>query len=145
MISADVETHARFLKALGGAFLEKAIRAQEPIIKQYVDVLMAKLGDEIEKERGEAVVDVVAWFNYATFDIFSDLGWGQSFYGLEKQEYHAWIAVILQFKALLIAASLGFYPLLNTLVSYITPRSALEGLNLVLSTSADNVHKRLET
>lgn len=84
MISADVETHARFRKALGGAFSEKAIKAQELIIKQYVDVLMAKLGDKIEEGRGEAIADVVEWFNYATFDIFSDLGWGQSFHGLEK-------------------------------------------------------------
>lgn len=43
----------------------------------------------------------------------------------------------------MIGASLGFYPLLNKLVSYFTPKFALEGLNLVLRTSAENVRNRL--
>lgn len=147
VISAPVEVHARFRKAMGAAFSEKAIKMQEPLIGQYVDVLMAKLREKVEGSEGgrEAVVDVVEWFNFTTFDIFSDLGWGTSFNCLEKQEYHTWITVILQFKALLIGTSLSFYPILNTLVSYITPKSALEGLNLVLTTSAENVRKRLES
>lgn len=145
LVSAPVEVHARFRKALAPAFSEKAIKAQEPIIGQYVDVLMTKLREKVEGcDNGKAVVNVVEWFNYTTFDIFGDLGWGQSFDGLEKQEYHPWITVILQFKALLIGMSLAFYPILNTLVSYVTPKSALAGLNLVLETSAENVRKRLE-
>lgn len=144
-ISADMKTHARFRKAMAAAFSEQAIKKQEPIIKRYVDVLMGKLGEKVEKsESREAVVNVVEWFNYATFDIFGDLGWGRSFNCLEKQEYHPWITVILQFKAILIGATLNYYPWLNTLVSYITPKLALEGLNLVLRTSAENVRTRLE-
>jgi hypothetical protein len=132
VISAPVEVHARFRKVLGAAFSEKAIKAQEPIIKQHVDILMSKLGGKVEESEDgkEVVANMVEWFNYTTFDIFSDLGWGRSFDCLQKQEYHPWITVILQFKALLIGMSLSFYPVLNTLVSYVTPKSALEGLNL---------------
>jgi cytochrome P450 len=54
------------------------------------------------------------------------------------------MTVILQFQALLVAASLNYYPMLVTLVSYITPKSALAGLQLVLSTSEKNVQNRLQ-
>jgi cytochrome P450 len=147
VISAPVEVHARFRKAMGAAFSEKATKAQEPIIGRYVDVLMTKLKEKIEcSDSGKhAVVNMVEWFNYTTFDIFSDLGWGQSFDCLEKQEYHPWVTVILQFQELLIGVSLAFYPTLNTLISYITPKSALAGLNLVLRTSTENVRRRLES
>jgi cytochrome P450 len=69
---------------------------------------------------------------------------GGVFCCLEKQDYHPWITVILQFQALLVAAALNYYPILATLVAYITPKSALAGLQLVLSTSEKNVIKRLQ-
>jgi len=81
----------------------------------------------------------VAWINFTTFDIIGDLGWGTSFQGLERQEYHPWTTVIPQFKAILIA----YYPLLNALVPFMTPKSALAGLNEVFNTARRNVQARL--
>ncbi|PMD45048.1 cytochrome P450 [Hyaloscypha variabilis F] len=145
LISAGVADHARFRKAIGAAFSDKAIRLQEPIINQYVDLLIEKLRQTVEENRDERpTVDVVRWLNFTTFDVISDLGWGESFNCLEKQGYHPWITVILQFQALLVAAALNYYPLLATFVSYITPKSALVGLQLVLSTSEKNVKIRLQ-
>ena len=143
LISASVEDHVRFRKVLAPAFSEKAVNLYEPIVGKYVDVLIESLGREIESDGGETVVDMVRWLNFATFDIISDLGWGESFQCLEKQDYHPWITVILQFQALMVAAALSYYPFLERLVSYITPKSALAGLNLVLSTSETNVKSRL--
>ncbi|KAH7407559.1 cytochrome P450 ClCP1 [Cadophora sp. MPI-SDFR-AT-0126] len=143
LISASVEDHARFRKVLLPAFSEKAVDLYEPTVEKYVDVLVSKLGKEVENGGGETVVDVVRWINFATFDIISELGWGESFHCLEKQDYHPWITVILQFQALMIAAALSYYPVLEKLVSYITPKSALAGLNLVLTTSEANVKSRL--
>ena len=39
----------------------------------------------------------------------------------------------------------GFYLILNTLVSSITSKPALEGLNMLLRTSAENVRRWMET
>ena len=145
LISAPVETHARFRKAIGTTFSEKAVKSFEPTITRYVDVLMAKLKEKVERSKSdEVVVNAVEWFNYTTFDIIGDLGWGQSFDGLAKQEYHPWITVVLHFQAVIIGISLAFYPVLNALVSFITPKSALAGLKFVLNMSAENVSKRLE-
>jgi hypothetical protein len=49
---------------LAHAFSEKSLRAQEGLIKGYVDLLMERL-----RERGGQVVDMVQWFNYTTFDV----------------------------------------------------------------------------
>ncbi|KAE9375433.1 isotrichodermin C-15 hydroxylase [Stipitochalara longipes BDJ] len=145
LISAGVADHARFRKAIGPAFSDKAIRLQEPIITHYVDLLIKKLRQKVEENQYKRpTIEVVRWLNFTTFDIISDLGWGESFNCLEKQDYHPWITVILQFQALLVAAALNYYPVLATLVSYITPNSALAGLKLVLSTSEKNVKTRLQ-
>jgi len=145
LISAGVADHARFRKAIGTAFSDKAVKLQEPIIKQYVDLLIEKLHQSVKQNKDERpTVDIVRWLNFTTFDIVSDLGWGESFDCLEKQNYHPWITVILQFQALLMAAALKYYPILATLVSYITPKSALAGLQLVLSTSEKNVKNCLK-
>ncbi|CZR53260.1 related to cytochrome P450 CYP3/CYP5/CYP6/CYP9 subfamilies [Phialocephala subalpina] len=144
LISAGVADHARFRKAIAPAFSEKAVKLQEPIVTQYIDLLIKKLREKVEESQSKsAVVDVVHWINFATFDIISDLGWGKSFHCLEKQDYDPWMTVILQFKALLIGFSLNYYPILKTLVGYITPASALAGLKLVLDTSKRNVKTRL--
>ena len=54
------------------------------------------------------------------------------------------ILLVGKVKALLIKANLAFHPFLNAMVSRITPKSALTGLNLMLTTSAENVRERLE-
>jgi cytochrome P450 len=145
LISAGVADHARFRKAIGAAFSDKAVKLQEPIITQYVDLMIEKLHQTVRENAGQVpTVDVVRWLNFTTFDIISDIGWGESLNCLEKQDYHPWITVILQFQALLVAAALNYYPILATLVSYITPKSALAGLQLVLSTSEKNVKDRLQ-
>ena len=105
------------------------MKLQEPLVIQYVGLLVKKLRQAAEKKTS---VDMVEWINFTTFDIISDLGWSASLGCLEKQEYHPWVTVILQFKTVLIANSIAYYPLLNTLVPYITPKSALAGLNMIL-------------
>ncbi|KAE8452791.1 hypothetical protein EG329_013063 [Mollisiaceae sp. DMI_Dod_QoI] len=143
LISAGVADHARFRKAIGPSFSEKAVKSQEVIISHYINLMITKLREKVEENKAEsAVIDVVRWINFTTF-IISDLGWGESFHCLEKQNYHPWMTVILQFQALLIGSSLNYYPVLKTFVSWITPKSALAGLKLVLDTSEQNVKARL--
>jgi cytochrome P450 len=139
-----VADHTRFRKAIAPAFSEKAVKLQEPIIIQYIDLLIQNLRTKVEESKTKSeVIDVVRWINFATFDIISDLGWGESFHCLETQNYHPWMTVILQFQALLIGAAINHYPVLKTLLSYITPASALAGLRLVLETSKKNVQAGL--
>ncbi|KAI1320243.1 cytochrome P450 [Xylariaceae sp. FL0255] len=75
LISAiEPETHARFRKALAPAFTTRSLKAQEPILHRYVNPLGERLAEEASKQGGE--VDIGPWFNFFTFDIFGDLGYG---------------------------------------------------------------------
>lgn len=65
LFSNDVD-HARFRRALGHAFSDRALGQQEPLIKSYVDQLIRGLGEEAKEGRS---ADMTMWYNLATFDI----------------------------------------------------------------------------
>ncbi|RSL97567.1 hypothetical protein CDV31_012980 [Fusarium ambrosium] len=85
------EDHRRQRRALAHAFSESALTQQEGYIKNYVDLLMKRLGEHAQAGRA---VDIVRWYNYLTFDIIGDLAFGDPFYSLEKSDYHPWVALI---------------------------------------------------
>ena len=144
LISASIEDHARFRKALGPAFSTKAVELQEPLIASYITLLVRKFHQKIEQSSGNAAdVDILRWISLTTFDIMSGLGWGSSFKCLAKQEFHPWITVILQYQARLFGVLFNFYPLVRTLVFRLTPKFAMAGLNLVNAFVAKNVEERL--
>ena len=144
-ISAGVEDHTRFRKIFNAAFSEKALREQEPIIQSYVSKLMDRFQEIADKgsSKTSGVINLVEYFNWATFDIIGDLGWGHSFECLEKKEYHPWITVVLHFKATLFVASLKYYPILDKFLQAITPASAMASIKMVTSTAEENVKERL--
>jgi cytochrome P450 len=144
LISAPQADHLRYRKALSPAFSEKAVKLQEPIIKGYVDDLITKMQDAVSQSPDTStVIDMVRWTSFTTFDIASDLGWGTSLKCLETQEYHPWVSIILHYKALIFGVFFKYYPFLDRLVSILTPKSAMDGLNFVIDTSQINVRKRL--
>jgi cytochrome P450 len=63
-VESDVE-HSRIRRVLAHAFSEKAMREQEPLIQQYIDMLIESLN--IAAKKGP--VDVVQWYEFVTFDI----------------------------------------------------------------------------
>ncbi|KAI9882065.1 MAG: hypothetical protein M1823_006199 [Watsoniomyces obsoletus] len=144
LISAPEADHARFRRVLGPAFSEKAIRAQEPLIRSYIDLLIDRLMSQVQDGDGVAITDLVAWFNYTTFDIVGDLGFGEPFGCLRDATYHPWILIILHFKAAIFGVAIKFYPLLAAILARITPKSALKALDDIIATTHDKVHRRLQ-
>jgi hypothetical protein len=105
---------------------------------------MGRLNETIDKNGGEAsTVDLLQWLNFTTFDIIGDLGWGAAFGCLKDTTYHPWIKVVLHFKAVLLATSLKYYPLLEAIIMAITPKSAMADLQQVLATTHNKVKDRL--
>jgi cytochrome P450 len=92
MISADEEAHSRMRRNLSHLFSEKALRQQEPLIRSYVDLLVQRMSEHAA--RGQEM-DFVRWYNFATFDIISDLSFGEPLYCLRDSENHQWISLIL--------------------------------------------------
>jgi cytochrome P450 len=79
----DRERHAALRRQLAHGFSDRGMKAQEPIFRGHVDLLIRRL---YERCVG-TVTDMTAWYNFTTFDIIGDLAFGEPFGYLEKSEY----------------------------------------------------------
>jgi hypothetical protein len=68
------ESHARQRKVFSHAFSERALRKQEGLVARYVNKLVERLNDIA---RAGEEVDLVRMLNFTTFDIMSDLAFGE--------------------------------------------------------------------
>lgn len=101
MTVSNDEDHYRFRRTLSHAFSESALRAQEPIIKSYVNLLIQRLREHCGAGKGAAADDddnkplnMVSWYNFATFDIVGDMAFGESFSFLQNSTYNRWVSYI---------------------------------------------------
>ncbi|RKK73164.1 hypothetical protein BFJ71_g17440 [Fusarium oxysporum] len=93
-VSLDRPYHDSMKRQLAPAFSERSLQFQEPIIQGYTDTLIRKL-TEVSKG-GQNPVNLREWFNYYTFDIIGNLGFGSDFGGLESEQYHPWVKAVSQ-------------------------------------------------
>lgn len=73
--------HGHMRKYLSHAFSDKSLKAQEPLIDEVVNEFVSQLGMHGSKKGG---IDIVVWFNLATFDIIGSLAFGESFGGVRS-------------------------------------------------------------
>ncbi|RWA09278.1 hypothetical protein EKO27_g5848 [Xylaria grammica] len=141
------EIHARMRKTLAPAFTLRALRAQEPILHQYVNLLVEKLtqlASDASSSNETTEFDIAPWFNYITFDIFGDLGFGESFNCLQNSRYHPWIALLFNsVKAASFVAAARFYPLVEFLLLKIIPPSLKKMQRDHYQQIVDKVERRL--
>jgi cytochrome P450 len=62
ILNADIEEHSRIRRALAQGFSDASMRAQEPLIKGYVKLLVERLTHE--SEGGQSVQNMAAWCTY---------------------------------------------------------------------------------
>ena len=92
---------------------------------------------------GTAVVDIVQWFNFTSFDIIGDLSFGESFHCLEDARYHEWVSILFtQFKAATFFISLRFFGL-DKALKLIIPRSLLEKRKAHAKIANERINRRL--
>ncbi|KAI1171137.1 cytochrome p450 monooxygenase [Nemania sp. FL0916] len=91
VITADRERHGVIRRQLSHGFSDRSMRDQEPIFREYVDLLIRRL-DELAG--GDKPLDMRAWFNYTTFDVIGNLAFGSDFGCLENSRYHPWVEAI---------------------------------------------------
>lgn len=109
ILNANDADHSRIRKLFSHAFSEKALREQEPLIQSYADLLINQLRKQYEMSKGSAF-NMIVWYNFLTFDIVGDLGFGEPFNCLKDVKYHAWVAVIvMQFKAATFSLAMQYY------------------------------------
>ena len=84
MTVKDDGDHSRYRRLLSHAFSDKALREQEPLIKQYVDLLISRLHENVKN----GAQDMASRHNFVTFDIIGDLTLGESFSCLQESALH---------------------------------------------------------
>lgn len=60
----DPDEHAKQYKLFAPSFRASAVRSQEHIVHEHVDLFVSQL-----RLRGEAEIDATAWFEWLVFDI----------------------------------------------------------------------------
>lgn len=144
-VSADEQTHARLRRIFNPAFTKKAVSTYEPTITQQTAKLMRIIAREIDGSKtGKVDLDMVRWLNFCLFDIIGELGWGNSFALLDRGDYHPWVTITLGFKALLAGTCLAYYPPLDKIAGTCMPKSARDGLDMILRIARENVASRLQ-
>jgi cytochrome P450 len=143
IIMSNDADHSRFRRLLSHAFSDASLRGQEPIIKSYVDLLMQRLRENIDN--GTSVVNMVAWYNFTTFDIIGDLAFGEPFDCLKNSTYHKWVSIIFG------STKYGVYsnvsrrlPGSKYILPYITPKRIVAQRNTHLALTREKVHRRIE-
>jgi cytochrome P450 len=103
IISATRSEHALLRDALLPGFSDKALRAQEPRIRCFVDLLIRRLRHHAESGRGgSATLDMAQWYSWASFDITGDLIFAESFGCLEQEEWHPFMRGLVGSRGMLL-------------------------------------------
>lgn len=123
ILSADRVDHRRFRHLLSNSFSASSMAIQESRIQHYINLFMTQLS----KQSPNGPQDMVSWFNWTTFDIISDLSFGESFGCLENIRTHEWVNSLLTLlQSVEISTTAKTYGLLP-IFKYITPKSVRDG------------------
>ncbi|UNI17170.1 hypothetical protein JDV02_003545 [Purpureocillium takamizusanense] len=104
IVPATGKDHTRQRRLLSHAFSDSALRQQEALIKQSVDLFMHRIDESWEST---GAFDAAKWFNLLTFDVIGDLAFGEPFGCLRDAAAHRY--------TVLVGKALGTLPRLNLL------------------------------
>ncbi|KAI1866811.1 uncharacterized protein JN550_007358 [Neoarthrinium moseri] len=139
----DPVVHARQRKALSHAFSAKALRDQEDVVQQYVDLFvkqLTRLGSA-----GKKAIEATEAYNWLTFDIIGDLAFGESFNAVADAKTHFWIAQIFDAtQYMLVQQVIKRVPLLKYVESFLVPKGSGEKLQIHTQLSHDKALKRMQ-
>ncbi|KAI3319555.1 isotrichodermin C-15 hydroxylase [Xylariaceae sp. AK1471] len=115
------EHHRALRKALSPGFSDASLRAQEPIITKYIDLLIQRL--KVKSQQGP--VNIELWSRYVVFDIICDLACGSSFQCLESDGLHPWITAMIDGgKSMGFLTAINMYPALAAIINPILSLAA---------------------
>ncbi|KAH8647387.1 putative cytochrome P450 [Xylariales sp. PMI_506] len=141
IVNAAQDEHQKLRRGLSHGFSDGSMRQQEPLISEYVDLLIQQLHRSCEN--GKIKMNIEAWYNWTTFDIVGDLVFGSPFNCLQNMDYHPWIARILEgvkYSSLPIALNyLGY----SALVQVIFQSGALRSIKIMRRHISEFIERRL--
>ncbi|KAF2176727.1 cytochrome P450 [Zopfia rhizophila CBS 207.26] len=144
MQGANDEDHPKLRRIFSPAFSEKALRDQQPMLKQYTDALVVKLNEWVQ-EQPDKPIDISKMYNYTTFDIMGDLAFGESLHMIENMKYTPWVAT--QFESIKIGTlfiASNYLPITKPLLELFVWLNR-EAFGYRLKVAAEHVDRRLAT
>lgn len=143
IVNADREEHSILRRQLAHGFSEKSMREQEPLMTEYIDLLIKRLHENCAA--GCKALNMAAWYNYTTFDIIGDLAFGEPFGCLQNSQYHPYVRLIFDSaRAGTIFQTINFFPILKTIFWAIIPKSAMARFVQQTQLSMTKLRKRME-
>lgn len=145
IVTANKADHSRYRRLLVHAFSEKALRDQEPILQSYVNLFISKLREIAASSRsGFAVVDVVEWFNFITFDIIGDLAFNESFHCLDETRYHPWVKLLFDhFRTVTLGAACRLLSPLDKILQLMLPKEVVRRRLEHFNSTKAKLHRRI--
>ncbi|RSM17484.1 hypothetical protein CDV31_003734 [Fusarium ambrosium] len=140
IVNANHEDHKRFRRLLSHAFSEKALRSQEGILNLYIDKFIKRL---TQKAHDGAAIDIVSWYNFATFDLIGDLSFGEPFGCLDSGGYHPWVRLVFQHVKAIPYRQVAQYLNMGSLIPYLTPKHLIKASKQHLELSRETAMKRV--
>ncbi|THW51458.1 cytochrome P450 [Aureobasidium pullulans] len=143
ILSSDDASHSRQRRVLSHAFSDKALKEEEPLFKRWASLLVDKLE---ALSFTDAPIDLVAYYNFTTFDIMGELTFAESLHMLEGSEYSPWVATIFaSIKSMTRLRAVRLIPGMTTLLNIFLTNAIRKKQVSHFKYSADRVDRRLET
>ncbi|KAF1952725.1 benzoate 4-monooxygenase cytochrome-like protein P450 [Byssothecium circinans] len=149
LMSVDEKAHTRHRRALTGAFTEHAVGENAGMLECYVDLMVSKFRElaavqGTEDKKNTAIINIVDWLNYLTFDISGHLSFGESFSSLANGKPHPWVEISCTFgKGLALMATVNFFSPLDKLLAFTIPASIKAKMVFHRELVHQKMHQRL--
>ncbi|CAZ85474.1 unnamed protein product [Tuber melanosporum] len=140
----DPVKHNQIKRLFSNAFSMKSLTEQEPIVQEYVDLLVSQIG---KHGTGEDGLDMTKWYNYCTFDIIGDLAFGEGFDATKEGKTpplptsNSPTSVY----AISFINVTGRFPWLSKFVPSITPAEIVERRQRHINYGRDKVNRRVKS
>ncbi|KAL1627451.1 hypothetical protein SLS54_002376 [Diplodia seriata] len=144
ILTLDNDEHRQLRNVFTPAFSQRALKEQEPLLLKYIALFADKVRERAAASPTSAV-DISQFFNFATFDIMSDLAFGDPMGLLARAQYTDWVRnTFAGIKLFSIRAALSYYvPVVDVLMPLLLPRSLQAKRKAHMKYAADMVHARL--
>ncbi|KAF2878220.1 cytochrome P450 [Massariosphaeria phaeospora] len=144
--AATPEDHKRMRDLLSHCFTPKALKAQESTINLHINKMIEELRKRCLQGQNSksAVVNIVEWFCFVTFDITGDLGFAESFHCLESNSMHPWVEELFSYGRVgALVAAMRHYAVLFKIFMQCIPKSVLDASLANFNWGVQKTHQRL--
>ncbi|KAK7545388.1 cytochrome P450 71A23 [Phyllosticta citricarpa] len=139
IVTEDQDRHARLRRAIAPAFSERALRDQEGYLQAHTDNLM----NQLKKRCYEGPQDVVKWFSLTTFDVISDLAFGQPAGCLNNAD-QPWLQVIGTRAKSIVWFQLAIYYGFFNFMNWMAPKYTVQARQKHIELTSAKVQQRIE-